>query len=80
MEKGHVMGYVDMRPAKMKPAMKEPRLAPERLGFTDRGSAPDKASEHLTEMMASADGHSIGTRPKAEFCTKTPAASCLSRI
>lgn len=53
----------------------------ERLGFTDRGSAPDKVSERLTEMMASADGRLLNRNNfKAEFCTKNPAASYLSRL
>lgn len=44
------------------------------------GLAPDK-SECLTEVSASVDGQSLSwKRPKAEFCTKKPAASYLSRF
>lgn len=76
-----MIGYMEMRPAGMKLSMTSPDSL---LGDQDsqtRGSAPDKGQNALQKRwLVRMGSHSVGTRSKAEFCTKNSAASHLSRF
>lgn len=75
-----MIGYMGMRPAGMKLFMTSPDSLLEDQDSQTRGSGPDKGHALQKRWLVRMGSHSIGTRSKAEFCTKNSAASHLSRF